>query len=62
MIVDIRNGVRAMIAEGRTLEELMAAEPAVAYEARWGQEARWTANDFVPIVYHELGGGSLFVR
>ena len=40
MIVDIRNGVRAMIAEGRTLEEVMAAEPTVAYEARWGQEAR----------------------
>ena len=62
MTVDIRDQVRALISEGRTLEEVMAAEPTAAYDARWGQEATWTANDFVPIVFHELGGGSLFVR
>ena len=62
MTVDIRDQVRALISEGRTLEEVMAAEPTAAYNARWGQEATWTANDFVPIVFHELGGGSLFVR
>ena len=62
MTVDIRDQVRTMISEGRTLEEVMAAEPTAAYDARWGQEATWTANDFVPIVFHELGGGSLFVR
>ena len=62
MIIDIRDQVRALISEGRTLEEVMAAEPTAAYDARWGQEATWTANDFVPIVFHELGGGSLFVR
>ena len=61
-MVDIRDQVRAMISEGRTLEEVMAAGPTAAYDARWGQEATWTANDFVPIVFHELGGGSLFVR
>ena len=62
MIVDVRDRVRALIAEGRALEEVMAAEPTAAYDAQWGQEATWTANDFVPIVFHELGGGSLFVR
>ena len=62
MIVDVRGRVRALIAEGRTLDEVMAAEPTAAHDAKWGQEATWTANDFVPIVYHELGGGSLFVR
>ena len=62
MTVDIRDQVRALISEGRNLEEVMAAEPTAAYDARWGQEATWTANDFVPIVFHELGGGSLFVR
>ena len=62
MTVDIRDQVRTMISEGRTLEEVMAAEPTAAYDARWGQEATWTANDFVPIVFYELGGGSLFVR
>ena len=51
-----------MISEGRTLEEVMAAEPTAAYDTRRGQEATWTASDFVPIVLHELGGASLFVR
>ena len=51
-----------MISGGRTLEEVMAAEPTAAYDARWGQAATCTANDFVPIVFHELGGASLFVR
>ena len=62
MIVDVRDRVRSLIAAGRSLDEVMAAAPTAAHDARWGQEATWTANDFVPIVYHELGGGSLFVR
>ena len=62
MIVDIRDRVRTMIAEGSTLDDVMAAAPTAAYDAQWGQEASWTANDFVPIVFYELGGGSLFVR
>ena len=39
----------------------MAARPTAAYDAQWGQEASRTANDFVPIVFHELGGAPLFV-
>ena len=60
MIIDVRDQVRRLISEGSTLAEVMAAQPTAAYDAQWGQEASWTANDFVPIVYHELGGGSLF--
>ncbi len=62
MIHDIRGRVRTLIAEGSTLEDVMAAAPTAAYDAQWGREASWTANDFVPIVFYELGGGSLFVR
>ena len=62
MTVDVRDRVRTLISEGRTLDEVMAAAPTAAYDAQWGQEATWTANDFVPIVFYELGGGSLFVR
>ena len=62
MIVDVRDRVRTMIAAGRTLEEVMDVAPTAAYDAEWGREASWTANDFVPIVFYELGGGSLFVR
>ena len=60
MIVDVRDRVHDLIARGHTLDEVMSAAPTAAYDARWGQEATWTANDFVPIVFHELGGGSLY--
>ena len=62
MIVDVRDRVRTMIADGYTLEQVMDAAPTAAYDEQWGREATWTANDFVPIAFYELGGGSLFVR
>ena len=34
----------------------MAARPTAMYDATWAQDAGWTAEDFVPIVYYELGG------
>ena len=60
MIVDVRDRVRVMISQGSSLDDVMAAQPTAAYDAKWGQEASWTANDFVPILFHELGGGSLY--
>ena len=45
-----------MITDGKHLDEIMAAQPTAAYDAQWGQEAGWTAIDFVPVVYYELGG------
>ena len=62
MTVDVRDRVRTMIAEGKSLDEVMAARPTAVYDAKWGQEASWNANDFVPVVFHELGGASLYVR
>ena len=56
MILDIRDQVYAMIRQGKHLDEIMAAQPAAAHDAKWGQEASWTAVDFVPLVYYELGG------
>jgi glyoxylase-like metal-dependent hydrolase (beta-lactamase superfamily II) len=56
MILDIRDRVRAMIAQGKSLDEVMAARITEAYDAKWGQEASWTADDFLPNVYNELGG------
>ena len=56
MILDIRDRVYAMIRQGMHLDEIMAARPAAAHDAQWGQEASWTAVDFVPLVYYELGG------
>ena len=60
MIVDISKRVRDLIAEGNTLDEVMRAMPTAAYDAQWGSVPSWSANDFVPIVYHQLGGGSLY--
>jgi len=62
MTVDISRRVRDLIAEGKTLDEVMKARPTAAYDEQWGKEASWTANDFVPVVYHQLGGGSLYER
>ena len=56
MILDVRARVLTSIEEGMTLDGVMAARPTAAHDAKWGQEAGWTAVDFVPIVYYELGG------
>ena len=60
MTMAVRDSVRTMVSEGKQLDEVMAARPTAAYDEIWGQEASWTANDFVPIIFHELGGGSLY--
>lgn len=56
MILDIQSRVYAMIKDGKHLDEVMAANVTDRYDAKWGQEAGWTAVDFVPVVYYELGG------
>jgi len=56
MILDVQTKVYNMIKEGKHLDEVMAAQPTADYDAKWGQEAGWTAVDFVPLVYYELGG------
>lgn len=58
LTVDIRDKVEAMMLAGKTLNEVMAAGLTSAYDAKWGQEAGWTAKDFLPIVYYELGGAA----
>ena len=36
MIVDVSERVRAVSAAGKTLDDVMAARPAAAYDDRWG--------------------------
>ena len=59
MILDVRDKVLAMIEAGKTLGEVMTAHPTASYDGQWGQEETWTAADFIPIVYYELGGSAL---
>lgn len=56
MILDIQGQVLSMIREGKKLDEVMAARPTAAYDAQWTDDPGWGAEDFVPIVYYELGG------
>lgn len=60
MVVDVSNRVRELIAEGNTIDAVMKARPTADYDEQWGRVASWSANDFVPVVYHQLGGGSLY--
>ena len=56
MMLDIRERVTRMIAQGSTLDEVLAAEVTAAYDAKWGQVASWNADDLLPIVYNEFKG------
>ena len=56
MILDIQGKVLAMIREGKKLDEVMAAKPTAGYDAEWTDDPGWGAEDFVPIVYYQLGG------
>jgi len=56
MILDIQGQVFSMIREGKKLDEVMAARPTAAYDAQWTDDPGWGVEDFVPIVYYELGG------
>ena len=37
MLVDIRDTILEMIADGKSLDEVLAAKPTAAYDAEWGQ-------------------------
>ena len=56
MILDIQDQVFSMIRDGKKLAEVMAARPTAAYDAKWTDDPGWGPEDFVPIVYYQLGG------
>jgi glyoxylase-like metal-dependent hydrolase (beta-lactamase superfamily II) len=53
MLVDVRDRVRKLKAEGRTLGETVAARPTADLDPTWGQGVL-TPDDFVAIVYRTL--------
>lgn len=61
MILDIQGQVLSMIQEGKKLGEVMAARPTAAYDAKWTDDPGWGPEDFVPIVYYQLGGAGRLV-
>jgi glyoxylase-like metal-dependent hydrolase (beta-lactamase superfamily II) len=57
MLVTIRDRIQAMIDEGMSLEQVLAARPTSDYDASFGREAGfWTTQDFVVAIYQELAG------
>ena len=53
MLSAIRDGIAPMVAAGRSVEEIRAAEPTASFDERWG--GGWISpDDFVSFVYDSL--------
>jgi len=56
MLVIVRARIADLIAQGKTLEQVIAAKPALDYDLRYGNDGSdWTSADFVAAIYRELG-------
>jgi urease gamma subunit len=54
MVTIIRDRVQAMVAQGRSLEEVLRARPALDYEGLFDVQKDWTPEMFVEAVYRDL--------
>jgi glyoxylase-like metal-dependent hydrolase (beta-lactamase superfamily II) len=55
MVLFVRDRVRSMIDQGKSLEEVLAAQPSLDYDARYDNEQiPWTTEQFVESVYRSL--------
>jgi len=54
MVFVIRDRVKALIDEGKTLEQVKAAKPIRDYDARYGSNENWTSDMFLEAVYRSL--------
>jgi glyoxylase-like metal-dependent hydrolase (beta-lactamase superfamily II) len=58
MLTIIRDQVQALIEQGMTLEQVVAARPTFGYEGRFGAESGpWTTKMFIEAVYRSLKEG-----
>jgi glyoxylase-like metal-dependent hydrolase (beta-lactamase superfamily II) len=54
-ITVVRDRVQDLIAQGKTLEQVKAANPTLGYRSQYGSDSgAWTTNMFVEVVYREL--------
>jgi glyoxylase-like metal-dependent hydrolase (beta-lactamase superfamily II) len=55
MIFIVRARIAAMVADGMTLQQVLAARPALDYDLRYGNDGgEWTSGDFVEAIYTDL--------
>jgi len=54
-ITVIRDRIRDLIGQGKTLEQVKAANPTLGYRSQYGTDSGpWTTDMFVEVAYHEL--------
>lgn len=53
MLTTVRDRVAALVREGKTLEEVVAAKPTAEFDAQWGSPDHML---FLPVIYAELKG------
>ncbi len=58
MILAIENKVQAMVAQGKTLQDVLAAKVTAAYDAKLAGSTSASADRFVTEMYTELKGGT----
>lgn len=57
-ITVVRDRIQALIKEGKTLEQVKAANPTLGYRSQYGSDSGpWTTDMFVEVVYNELSKG-----
>jgi glyoxylase-like metal-dependent hydrolase (beta-lactamase superfamily II) len=54
-ITIVRDRIRSLIAEGKSLEQVRAANPTLGYRSQYGADSGpWTTDMFVEVIYREL--------
>lgn len=55
MVTIVRDRVQALLEQGKSLEQVLAARPARGYESRYGSESgSWTTRNFIEAIYKSL--------
>jgi hypothetical protein len=59
MVVIVRARIASFVEQGMTLEQVLAARPALDYDLRYGNDnGAWTSAKFVEAVYRDLREGT----
>ena len=53
MVYEIRDRVKKLVAQGKTLEQVKAAHPVLGWEGRYSQP-EWTTDAFIEAIYSEF--------
>ena len=54
MLEDIRDNIKTLKDDGKSVEEVIAATPTADYDERWGNTGFFTKESFIELIYSEL--------